>query len=179
MATKKQKLPSYKSLTMKLTGMTEQQYKREYNRFKVKTQNYNKLAGTHYQASRELYYSYIYADAPSPGLAGIMATPATRAHYAGSAEISGNTMAIRSAQTALKRVWWGLYMKSGSTYVEQQYRLFDTTPGAPDYVPPSVVNARLAYYVEQRKKAANGEAIYDAEGNIIEYKSTDVTAGSP
>ena len=42
---------------MRKSGWSEQQYKREYAKFSAKVRNLNRLAGTHYNASNELYYS--------------------------------------------------------------------------------------------------------------------------
>ena len=46
-----------KQAIMRKSGWTEQQYKREYAKFSAKVRNLNRLAGTHYNASNELYYS--------------------------------------------------------------------------------------------------------------------------
>lgn len=48
-----------KQQIMKRAGWTEQQYKREYAKFSAKVRNLNRLAGTHYNASNELYYSLL------------------------------------------------------------------------------------------------------------------------
>lgn len=46
-----------KQAIMRASGWSEQQYKREYAKFSAKVRNLNRLAGTHYNASNELYYS--------------------------------------------------------------------------------------------------------------------------
>ena len=46
-----------KQAIMRASGWSEQQYKREYAKFSSKVRNLNRLAGTHYNASNELYYS--------------------------------------------------------------------------------------------------------------------------
>ena len=46
-----------KQAIMRASGWSEQQYKREYSKFSAKVRNLNRLAGTHYNASNELYYS--------------------------------------------------------------------------------------------------------------------------
>ena len=177
----------YKTLVMKYTGMSEKTYNRLYSKFKAQTQNYNIATGSHYSAAREFYYSYIYADNPSAALVGIMQTPATRAHAAGAkaAEVARSTRARTAAETAQRKTWYGLSRRSGSRYVEELYARLDPNdrgyiqPGAPGYLTPAQVAEKLAYYVKERKRVAAGEPIYDAAGNLIEYKSTDVTAGSP
>ena len=44
---------------MRQSGWSETQYKREYAKFSAKVRNLNRLAGTHYNASNELYYSLL------------------------------------------------------------------------------------------------------------------------
>ena len=44
---------------MRQSGWSETQYKREYAKFSAKVKNLNRLAGTHYNASNELYYSLV------------------------------------------------------------------------------------------------------------------------
>ena len=46
-----------KQAIMRASGWSEQQYKREYSKFSAKVKNLNRLAGTHYNTSNELYYS--------------------------------------------------------------------------------------------------------------------------
>lgn len=51
-----------KQAIMNKSGWTEQRYKKEYAKFSAKVKNLNKLAGTHYSATNELYYSLIEPD---------------------------------------------------------------------------------------------------------------------
>ena len=51
-----------KQAIMRKSGWSEQQYKREYAKFSAKVRNLNRLAGTHYNASNELYYSLLEPD---------------------------------------------------------------------------------------------------------------------
>lgn len=44
---------------MRASGWSETQYKREYAKMAGKVRNLNRLAGTHYNTSNELYYSII------------------------------------------------------------------------------------------------------------------------
>ena len=46
-----------KQAIMRASGWSERQYKSEYAKFSSKVRNLNRLAGTHYNASNELYYS--------------------------------------------------------------------------------------------------------------------------
>ena len=46
-----------KQAIMRASGWSEKQYKSEYSKFSAKVKNLNRLAGTHYNASNELYYS--------------------------------------------------------------------------------------------------------------------------
>ena len=48
-----------KKAIMRQSGWSETQYKREYAKFSAKVRNLNRLAGTHYNASNELYYSLL------------------------------------------------------------------------------------------------------------------------
>lgn len=48
-----------KKAIMRQSGWSETQYKREYAKFSAKVKNLNRLAGTHYNASNELYYSLV------------------------------------------------------------------------------------------------------------------------
>lgn len=73
----------YSRLTRALTGMTQAEYDKAFNTFASRVRNYNKIAGTNYQAAKEFYYSFRYADAPSPALKNIMKTVTTHGHYAG------------------------------------------------------------------------------------------------
>ena len=76
-------IKSYKQAIIKLTGMTEQEYKTQYQKFAAQTRNYNAVAGTNASASREFYYKFRYPQTPSKSLKSIEATPATRQHYKG------------------------------------------------------------------------------------------------
>lgn len=48
-----------KQAILRASGWSETQYKREYAKMVGKVRNLNRLAGTHYNASNELYYSII------------------------------------------------------------------------------------------------------------------------
>ena len=48
-----------KKAIMRASGWSETQYKREYAKMAGKVRNLNRLAGTHYNATNELYYSLI------------------------------------------------------------------------------------------------------------------------
>lgn len=48
-----------KKAIMRLTGWSEQQYKREYSKFAGKVRNLNRLAGAKYSTTNELYYSIL------------------------------------------------------------------------------------------------------------------------
>lgn len=177
--TRQRKIASYEQITRIITGWTHEEYKKQYAKFKVKTETFNKLTGSHYSPARELYYAYRFADEPSPGLMGIMSTPATRAHHAGSVEYLYNRNAIKAAQMAVKRTWAGLYHATGIAEVKQVYEKLDLPPDDPAFWSPSKVNKWLAAVVKQLREAAKGQAIYDLDGNVIGYKDMDVTAGSP
>lgn len=74
---------NYKKLTQKLTGMSDAQYRKAYKDIAARTRNYNAIAGTTYNPAQTLYLSHRYAGNLSAGVANILATPATRARYAG------------------------------------------------------------------------------------------------
>ena len=46
-----------KQAIMRASGWSERQYKSEYSKFSQKVKNLNRLAGTHYNVSNELYHS--------------------------------------------------------------------------------------------------------------------------
>lgn len=103
---------NYKQLTLKLTGMTEAEYKREYTTYSARVRNYNRVAGTSVSPAQMFYYSKQYADRLSPLQTAIAQTPATRARKAGEYPISATTANI--ARGEVYRSWEGAITKSAT-----------------------------------------------------------------
>lgn len=49
-------IKSYRKEIIKLTGMTKEQYTKEYDVFKIRVRNYNRLTGANLSASEQFYY---------------------------------------------------------------------------------------------------------------------------
>lgn len=110
---------NYKQLTLKATGMTEAEYKREYTTYSARVRNYNREAGTMVSPAKFFYYSKVYADRLSPLQTAIAQTPATRARRAGEYPISATTQNIVNAE--LFRSWEGAITKS--PYIRRLWEL--------------------------------------------------------
>lgn len=109
---KQAKRKNYKQLTLKATGMTEAEYKREYTTYSARVRNYNRVAGTNISPAQQFYYSKRYADNLSPLQMAIAQTPATRARQAGTYPISQTTQNIVRGE--LYRSWEGAINKSAT-----------------------------------------------------------------
>lgn len=103
---------NYKQLTLKATGMTEAEYKREYTKYSARVRNYNRVAGTTVPSAKFFYYSKVYADRLSPLQMVIAQTPATRARRTGEYPISETTENIARAE--IYRSWEGAINKSAT-----------------------------------------------------------------
>lgn len=109
---------SYAALTRQLTGMSAEQYKREYTKFAAQVRNYNAVAGSQYSPAKEFYYSKKYAGDLSPALEAILQTPATRARSAGASALTGKALQAteaRAAEVVLTR-WDGFIRASMNAY---------------------------------------------------------------
>lgn len=105
---------NFGQMTRAFTGMSSAQYKAAYTKFAARVRNYNAVAGTNYSAAREFYYSFKYADDPTPALRAIEATPATRSRTAGASALSGTGLR-RTEQLAVSATlekWSGFVQKS-------------------------------------------------------------------
>lgn len=105
----------YSKLTRGITGMTQAQYDKAYKTFASRVRNYNKIAGTHYQAAKEFYYSFRYPHAPSPALKNIMKTVTTHAHYAGEVMPVGKAERQKTEKAAVKvfEKKWSGWLETG------------------------------------------------------------------
>jgi hypothetical protein len=74
---------SYKSEILKLTGWSESEYKREYNRYRARVQNYNRAAGANASPQKMFYYAQKYKDDLSVTQRQIAQLPTTRPKSAG------------------------------------------------------------------------------------------------
>lgn len=135
------KAKNFGAMTRALTGMSTEQYKAAYTKFAARVRNYNAVAGTNYSASREFYYSFKYADDPTPALRAIEATPATRARTVGTSALSGAGLrrTEQLAVTATLDKWGGFIQKSrqnaadgfgdgGAARIADQLRAGEITP---------------------------------------------------
>lgn len=86
------KQKNYGAMIRALTGMSKEQYKKAYRKFATRVRNYNTVSGTNYSAVREFYYSFKYADNPSPALLAIEETAATRPHGRGMPALTGEAL---------------------------------------------------------------------------------------
>lgn len=105
----------YKNKTLELTGMTEDQYKREYTRYAARVRNFNRATGSNVSASRAFYHSKKYADDLSPLQVAIQATPATRAHAQRAATDPYEKLtpaAFKELETFISEAWAGAIQKS-------------------------------------------------------------------
>ena len=104
------KKTNYKQLTLKITGMDEAQYRREYLTYAARVRNFNRTSGTSLSPAQMFYYSKRYADNLSPRQLTIEQTPATRARAAGQYPISPTVQNIAAHQ--IYTDWEGAIMKS-------------------------------------------------------------------
>lgn len=84
---------SYKSEILKLTGWSESEYKREYNRYRARVQNYNRASGANASPQKMFYYAQKYKDDLSETQRQIAQFPTTRPKKAGGT-ISGATQRL-------------------------------------------------------------------------------------
>lgn len=82
--TYKGKQINFKQKTMKITGMSSDEYNAAYRTIKARTLNYNAVAGTTYSPAQVLYLSNRYAPHElSEGIKNILNTAATNPHTRG------------------------------------------------------------------------------------------------
>lgn len=116
-------MKSFAQATRELTGMTKEEYKAAYTKFAARVRNYNRVAGTNYQAAREFYYSFRFAGIETEALKAIKETKATRAHFKdeyiplGEKSLSETE---KAAQEVLKHKW-------GAFIAESEKRLNEGT----------------------------------------------------
>lgn len=107
------KKTDYKKLTMELSGMSKEDYKRAYTTYAARVRNFNAAAGTKVTPAKMFYYTNKYADRLSPLQQDILATPATRAHRGErTPRISATTSNI--ARANIYNAWEGAISKSAT-----------------------------------------------------------------
>lgn len=75
---------SFKKRILAMTGISDDDYKRQYRNIKSRTANYNAVAGTTYSAAQVFYASVKYSpDELSTGIKNVLSTVATNPHTSG------------------------------------------------------------------------------------------------